>query len=59
MTYEITIYTKFGIKCYDMKEESDEAILSFFRGRIDHQRYKERVTIYNKDTNHVEYIQNF
>ena len=24
MTYEITIYTKFGFKCYDMEEESDE-----------------------------------
>lgn len=59
MTYEVTIYSKFGIKCYDMEEESDEAILSFFRGRIDHNRYRERVTLYNKNTNKVQYIQNF
>ena len=56
MTYEITIYTKFGIKCYDMEGESDNAI---FRGKVDHRQYRERVTIYNKETNHVEFIQNF
>lgn len=59
MTYEITIYTKFGIKCYDMDGESDNEMLSFYRGRINHRQYRERVTIYNKETNHVEYIQNF
>jgi hypothetical protein len=59
MTYEITIYTKFGIKCYDMEGESDNAMLSFFRGKVDHRQYRERVTIYNKETNHVEFIQNF
>lgn len=59
MTYEITTYSKFGIKTYDMKGESDDLVLSFFRGRIDHRRYKERITIYNKDTNHVEWLQNF
>ena len=59
MTYEITIYTTFGIKCYDMEGESDKAMLSFFRGKVDHRQYRERVTIYNKETNHVEFIQNF
>ena len=59
MRYEITRYSKFGIKTYDMEEESDSLILSFFRGVIDHFRYRERVTIYNKDTNHVEWLQNF
>lgn len=59
MKYEVTRYSKFGIKCYEMEEESDLSILSFFRGAIDHQRYRERVTIYNLETNKVQYIQNF
>lgn len=59
MKYEVTRYSKFGIKCYEMEEESDSSILSFFRGAIDHQRYRERVTIYNLETNKVQYIQNF
>ena len=57
--YEITTYTKFGIKTYNMDGESDEALLSFFRGKIDHRNYRERVTIYNRETNHVEFLQNF
>jgi len=42
-----------------MEGESDNAMLSFFRGKVDHRQYRERVTIYNKETNHVEFIQNF
>ena len=59
MRYEITNYTKFGIKCYDMDGESDELMLSFFRGRIDHRRYRERITIFNYETNKIHYLQNF
>lgn len=59
MIYEITHYTKFGIRCYDMEKGSDEEVLSFFRAWIEHKSYRERVTIYNKETNKVEYLQNF
>jgi len=59
MKYEVTRYSKFGIKCYDREEESDNLILSFYRGVIDHHRYRERVTIMNKETNKVYYLQNY
>jgi hypothetical protein len=42
-----------------MDGESDDLMLSFFRGRIDHRRYRERITIYNYETNKVHYLQNF
>lgn len=60
-THEITIYSKFGIKCYDInaKHWTDENLAAFYRGYIDHRQYRERVTILNKKTNKVTFLQNF
>ena len=59
MKIEVTNYSKFGITCRDQEFESEDDARKWAQGIIAIAPTRTRITLYNKETNHVEWLQNW